>query len=204
MTKLNLEPTAVGPCKMKVASGEGLQCDMAYKGVPIRVQGETITVDLYAIPLVGPDIVLGIKWLERLGHVISDYCMGTMEFEWEDGRVMLKSRADMVPCKALPAVNHDGNMVSRPRRALDYRQVKKEGRMRWEVLLEWEDLPMEEATWEHLGAMHERFPDLVLEDKDELEGDGNDASESRGLKNAYNRARQGQLKEAAQAQSPAQ
>lgn len=54
----------------------------------------------------------------------------------------------------LLAVNPDGKIFIRPRRALNFRQVKKGGRMRWEVLLEWEDLPKEETTWEHLGAMN--------------------------------------------------
>lgn len=45
------------------------------------------------------------------------------------------------------------------------------------------------ATWENLEVLIERFPNFGLEDKDNLESDGNDANEGRGLKNAYNRAR---------------
>lgn len=53
-------------------------------------------------------------------------------------------------------------------------------------------LPREEATWEHLGMKKERYLEFVLKDNDVLEGDGNDADEGRGLKNAYNCARRDQ------------
>lgn len=47
---------------------------------------------MYAIPLGGIDIVLGIQWLENLGKVVTDYKAGTMEFKWGDGVVKLKAR----------------------------------------------------------------------------------------------------------------
>lgn len=37
----------------------------------------------------------------------------------------------------LPAVNTVGNIVIRPEQVLEYRQVKKGGRLRWEVLIQW-------------------------------------------------------------------
>lgn len=98
----------------------------------------------------------------------------------------------------LPAVNKEGNLTFRPKSAREYRRIKRGGRFRWEVLIEWEELPLTDATWEGVEEMRGRFPDFVLEDKDRLEGNGNDAEESRGLKNAYNRARRAQLKSQAQ------
>lgn len=89
----------------------------------------------------------------------------------------------------LPAVNTDGNLVLRPKRAVEYRQIKRGGRWRWEVMIEWETLPIEEATWEILDIMKERYPEFGLEDKAALEGDGNDTNEGRELKRAYNRVR---------------
>lgn len=80
--KLHLKATQVEPFKVKVASGEGLRCDITYKDIPIKVQGLTIRADLYALPLVGLDIILGVQWLEGLGQVVSDYGKGTMEFQW--------------------------------------------------------------------------------------------------------------------------
>ncbi|CAA0835296.1 Unknown protein, partial [Striga hermonthica] len=48
--------------------------------VPIKFNGVTVKADLYALPLVGPDVVLGVKWLEGLGKVTTDYQTGIMEF----------------------------------------------------------------------------------------------------------------------------
>lgn len=80
----------------------------------------------------------------------------------------------------------------RPVQAHEYRQVKRGGHFRWEVLIEWESLPIEDATWENLEDIRDRFPELILEDKDSLEGDRNDENEACGLKNAYNRVRRAQ------------
>lgn len=72
----------------------------------------------------------------------------------------------------LPAITRDGSPIIRPARVSEYRQIKKNVRFRWEVLVEWEALSISEATWKNLDEMRERFPKLVLEDKDILEGNG--------------------------------
>lgn len=46
----------------------------------------------------------------------------------------------------LPATAADGRVIFRPAKALEYRQVKKSGHFRWEVLIEWKSLPISEAT----------------------------------------------------------
>lgn len=92
--KLNIQSTKVDPFFVRVANGEKLHCDTLFKAVPIQVQGVTIRADLFAIPLGGIDIVLGIQWLEELGEVVTDYKAGTMKFRWGDGMATLKSGAD--------------------------------------------------------------------------------------------------------------
>lgn len=66
--------------------------------------------------------------------------------------------------------------------------------------MEWNTLPSSEATWEHLEEMKERFLEFVLEDKDSLERNANDADEACDLKNAYNKAQRARLKIARQSQ----
>lgn len=61
------------------------------------MQGITISVDLYVLPLRGLDIVLGVQWLEKLGKVMTDYKEGTMQFAWGDGSVTLQTRIDEQP-----------------------------------------------------------------------------------------------------------
>ncbi|CAA0829312.1 Unknown protein, partial [Striga hermonthica] len=89
--KLNLQVTKVEPFEVRVANGERLKCSEFYRGVPIKIQGVTLKADLYALPLVGPDVVLGVQWLEGLGPVTTDYRVGTMEFRWSDGMVKLST-----------------------------------------------------------------------------------------------------------------
>lgn len=67
---------------------------MIYKGVSIRVQGTIMTIDLYALLLVGTDMVLGVQWLEGLGQVVSNYGKGMMKFKWGDRMVTLTTGVD--------------------------------------------------------------------------------------------------------------
>nr|GEX74556.1 Ty3/gypsy retrotransposon protein [Tanacetum cinerariifolium] len=43
-------------------------------------KGLDIKVDLYVLPTQGPDVVLGIQWLQQLGKVAHDYAHQVMEF----------------------------------------------------------------------------------------------------------------------------
>lgn len=90
--KINLKVTPIDPFQVRVANGDRLTCSHIYKAVPIKLQGVGITADLYAIPLGGTDIVLGIQWLENLGKVVTDYKAGTMEFKWGDGLAKIEAR----------------------------------------------------------------------------------------------------------------
>ncbi|CAA0811573.1 Unknown protein, partial [Striga hermonthica] len=83
--KLNLPVTRVEPFDVRVANGDRLRCSEILKDVPIKVQGVILKADLYALTLVGPDVVLGVQWLEGLGPVTTDYKVGTMEFRWGNG-----------------------------------------------------------------------------------------------------------------------
>nr|GFC61169.1 retrotransposon-related protein [Tanacetum cinerariifolium] len=49
-----------------------------------------IEVDLYVLPMQGPDVVLGIQWLQNLGKVTHDYAHQTMEFTLLDTTYSLK------------------------------------------------------------------------------------------------------------------
>lgn len=89
--KLNLVASKVETFQVRVASREKLKCETLYRAVPIKIQGVTISADLYALPLEGLDVVLGVQWLEGLGRVVTDYGQGIIEFAWGDGMVTIKS-----------------------------------------------------------------------------------------------------------------
>ncbi|CAA0805809.1 Eukaryotic aspartyl protease family protein, partial [Striga hermonthica] len=78
--KLKLSTTKIELFEVRVANGERLRCIESFRRVPIKFQEVTVKDDLYALPLVGPDVVLGVQWLEGLGKVTTDYRTGIMEF----------------------------------------------------------------------------------------------------------------------------
>ncbi|CAA0812235.1 Unknown protein, partial [Striga hermonthica] len=113
--KLKFPTMKVEPFEVRVANGEQLKCSEAYRAIPIKFQGVTIKADLYALPLVGPDVVLGVQWLEGLGKMTTDYRMGVMEFDSGEHRVTLKaskdSRAKEFGLKSIERVWHDGGQI---------------------------------------------------------------------------------------------
>ncbi|GJS72073.1 retrotransposon-related protein [Tanacetum coccineum] len=48
-------------------SGETLLCEKLCTQVKLGMQGLAIEVDLYVLPMQGPDVVLGIQWPQKLG-----------------------------------------------------------------------------------------------------------------------------------------
>ncbi|CAA0816679.1 Unknown protein, partial [Striga hermonthica] len=55
---------------------------------------EKASADLYALPLVGSDVVLGVQWLEGLGKVTTDYRTGVMEFKFGGRQVTLSTGSE--------------------------------------------------------------------------------------------------------------
>lgn len=46
-------------------------------------------VDLYALPISGAEIVLGVQWLKPLGPIVIDYSRLTMSFSIKGEKVLL-------------------------------------------------------------------------------------------------------------------
>ncbi|GJY09530.1 retrotransposon-related protein [Tanacetum coccineum] len=82
--RMHLPITGTKTFKVYIGSGETLLCENMCAQVTIDIQGLRMDVDLYVLPRKGPDIVLSIQWLQKLGKVTQDYSMQTMEFTWLD------------------------------------------------------------------------------------------------------------------------
>ncbi|GKE91032.1 retrotransposon-related protein, partial [Tanacetum coccineum] len=65
--RMQLPITDIKPFKVYIGSGEPLLCENLCAHVSLEIQGLHIDVDLYVLPMKGPDIVLGIQWLQKLG-----------------------------------------------------------------------------------------------------------------------------------------
>ncbi|GKD39189.1 ty3-gypsy retrotransposon protein [Tanacetum coccineum] len=78
--RMKLAVSITKPFKVYIGSGETLLCENICSKVGINMQGLAVEVDLYVLPRKGPDVVLGIQWLQKLGKVTHDYVEQTMEF----------------------------------------------------------------------------------------------------------------------------
>ncbi|GJS07496.1 retrotransposon-related protein [Tanacetum coccineum] len=67
-----------------IGCGETLLCESICSWVTLNMQGLTMEVDLYVLPMKGPDVVLGIKWLQKLRKrlAMSMVCMKFIVFPW--------------------------------------------------------------------------------------------------------------------------
>ncbi|GAU39167.1 hypothetical protein TSUD_147890 [Trifolium subterraneum] len=87
--KLGLPHIPSPPLKVIVGNGEELSSTQVCKDVQLEMQGHIFAVDLYALNLCGPDIVLGTPWLETLGPMLMDYDSLTMKFTHVDANIEL-------------------------------------------------------------------------------------------------------------------
>ncbi|CAL1361375.1 unnamed protein product [Linum trigynum] len=78
-SKLALEP--IEPFVVRIANGERLRCEAKCPNVQIEIQGTTLVVLLFVLPIRGLDMVLGVQWLEESGIVICDCKALTMKFK---------------------------------------------------------------------------------------------------------------------------
>ncbi|GJW72186.1 ty3-gypsy retrotransposon protein [Tanacetum coccineum] len=88
--RMQLPISGTKPFKVYIGSGETLLCENMCTQVAIDIQGLRMEVDLYVLPMKGPDLVLGIQWLQKLGKVTHDYSKQTIEFTWSDKGYLLR------------------------------------------------------------------------------------------------------------------
>ncbi|VFQ83661.1 unnamed protein product [Cuscuta campestris] len=76
--------------RVYVSNGDSLRYSYSCTRTPLRLQGHLFDVDLYLLEIHGPDIVLGVQWLQALGKVSHDYAKMTMEFIWKGENITLR------------------------------------------------------------------------------------------------------------------
>ncbi|VFQ87786.1 unnamed protein product [Cuscuta campestris] len=97
--RLSLILHPVTPFRVYVGNGDSLRCSYFCPKSPLILQGHSFEVDLFMLPVHGPDVVLGVQWLQGLGKVSHDYANMTMEFQRDNTVVVLKG--DVTPPKSL-------------------------------------------------------------------------------------------------------
>ncbi|CAH9078543.1 unnamed protein product [Cuscuta europaea] len=69
--RLKLTVTKIKPFATRIASGDRLWCSEKYEHVQITIQGYTFETTLYALPITGMDLIMGMQWLKSLGKILS-------------------------------------------------------------------------------------------------------------------------------------
>ncbi|KAL8091541.1 hypothetical protein AgCh_033970 [Apium graveolens] len=95
--RLRIPVQATQPLRVYIGNGDFLVCQHFCPQVSLTLQGTIFLVDLFVLPIEGPDIVLGIQWLQKLGRVSHDYAALTMEFTWQDKKVSLRGDSSIAP-----------------------------------------------------------------------------------------------------------
>ncbi|VFR02789.1 unnamed protein product [Cuscuta campestris] len=88
--KLRLSVREVAPFRVYVGNGASLVCTHQCCNLDILLQGFCFTVDVFVLPIHGPNMVLGVQWLRLLGKVTHDYDKLTMDFVWQGRPVALQ------------------------------------------------------------------------------------------------------------------
>ncbi|KAG6400800.1 hypothetical protein SASPL_137643 [Salvia splendens] len=80
--KLSLHVNAISPFRVFVGDGASLKCAFACLNTPINLQGHQFEIDLFVLQVKGPDIILGVQWLQDLGDITNNCRNLAMRFDW--------------------------------------------------------------------------------------------------------------------------
>ena len=87
--KLRLPLTEIRPFRVYVGNGASLLCSHTFKATRLSLQDTPFSIDLHVLPIHGPDVILGMEWLESLGRVTTDFVSKSVEFVKDDKLVVL-------------------------------------------------------------------------------------------------------------------
>ncbi|XP_042032317.1 uncharacterized protein LOC121779031 [Salvia splendens] len=79
--QLQLALTPIRPFCVYVGNGASLICSHVAWRMKLSVQGIDFLLDLHIMEIHGPDIVLGMAWLESFGKISADFVGKTLEFQ---------------------------------------------------------------------------------------------------------------------------
>ena len=111
--------------------------------------------------------------LERIGSVAYKLRLPTQSRVHPIFHVSLLKKFisdNLSPGLELPSVDDDGLIILEPAAIIDVRWIKRGGKFVEQCLVQWKRLTKEEATWEDVVELTQKFPHLSLVDKGPLPG----------------------------------
>ncbi|KAI4305619.1 hypothetical protein L6164_028975 [Bauhinia variegata] len=97
---LGLPTTPAKNFRVLVGSGAALPCSSMCRQTSLKIGAHQFLVDLYLLPLMGADVVLGIPWLKSLGPVLTDYDQLVLKFVKEGQIVELVGDTEPISAEA--------------------------------------------------------------------------------------------------------
>ncbi|KAI4312947.1 hypothetical protein MLD38_023180 [Melastoma candidum] len=88
--ELGVSITPIKPIRVMVADGRTLLSNKLLRQFTWNMQGQVFEADFYVIPLVGCEMVLGVKWLSQLGDIVWNFKWRTMKFQQAQQEVILR------------------------------------------------------------------------------------------------------------------
>ncbi|XP_039120775.1 uncharacterized protein LOC120257362 isoform X1 [Dioscorea cayenensis subsp. rotundata] len=92
---LDVQPTS--SIKVMVGNGHALQVEGYIPDLSILVQGNSITLPVYVLPIAGAEIILGAAWLATLGHHMVDYNAKFIQFHSDMIFIKLQGETNSTP-----------------------------------------------------------------------------------------------------------
>lgn len=132
--------------KFAVANGDHLPSTGVCEQVLVFHGAYSFQVNLFVIPLVRYEVILGVSWLSTLGPIWWDFSSLTMQFCLHGKPV------------SWPPV-HEGRPILEPEAVLQTRI----NRGTPEILVRWNGLPQEDASCEKVSAFRDQFPSFKLD-----------------------------------------
>jgi len=87
--QLNYFPYPVKNFQVMIANGGSISCGGKCHNVKINMGDYNLTTTMYAIPIGGVDVVLGVQWLETLGNITMNFKQHFMRFKLEGTQYQL-------------------------------------------------------------------------------------------------------------------
>ncbi|BBH02927.1 transposable element gene [Prunus dulcis] len=99
-------------CDVMIADGGQVQSKGCCAAVPLTIGTYVYTSNMFALPLGGCDIVLGVQWLRTLGPILWDFERLTMKFWHGNEQICLSSSKPQPPqpisCQQMDKLLHSG------------------------------------------------------------------------------------------------
>ncbi|XP_024033508.1 uncharacterized protein LOC112095635 [Citrus clementina] len=123
-------------------------------------EGDMVYLRLHPYRYFGP-----YQIIQKVGHVAYKLQLpeGAKVHSTFHVSVLKKAMGDStVSSTELPPTDDEGVLDLEPKLVLDTRWLKRGGNVIEQSLIQWNNLPMEEATWEDTTVIKQQFPSLTL------------------------------------------